>query len=100
MKYTTIFLDIGGVILTNGWDHHSREQAIHQFHLDGEEVNKRHALLFDTYEIGKLSLLDYINYVVFYESRQFSREIFQQFMFDQSKPFSEMLQLIQEIKKH
>ena len=26
-KITCLFLDIGGVLLTNGWDHHARRRA-------------------------------------------------------------------------
>ena len=54
--YTTIFLDIGGVILTNGWDHKLREKAAEVFGIDFVEMNKRHGITFDTYEIGKISL--------------------------------------------
>lgn len=100
MKYTTLFLDIGGVLLTNGWDHQSREKAAQHFDLNEEEMNKRHVLLFDTYEIGKLSLDEYIEGVVFYEPRPFSQEAFKQFMFDQSQAYSVMLQLMKGIKKH
>ena len=27
LKITTLFLDIGGVLLTDGWDHHARKRA-------------------------------------------------------------------------
>ena len=53
---TTLFLDIGGVLLTNGWDHNIRKRAAEKFGLDYEEMNERHHLTFDTYEEGKLSL--------------------------------------------
>ncbi len=52
----TLFLDIGGVLLTNGWDHNSRQKAIEYFKLDGDEMNERHHLTFDTFEEGKLTL--------------------------------------------
>lgn len=96
---TTIFTDIGGVLLTNGWDRGSRRKAIDLFKLDPEETEERHHLTFDTYEVGKLSLEEYMNRVVFYTKRSFSRNDFRQFMFDQSKPFPEMLALLKRIKK-
>lgn len=84
-KITTLFLDIGGVLLTNGWDHNSREKAIKQFKLDGAEVNERHHLTFDTYESGKITLDEYLNRVIFYEKQKFSRDDFREFMFSESK---------------
>ncbi len=97
-EINTLFLDIGGVLLTNGWDRHSREKACDVFHLEYDEMNERHHLTFDTYEEGKLSLDEYLNRTIFYEPRTFSREAFKQFMFDQSQPFPDMLALISSLK--
>lgn len=94
----TLFLDIGGVLLTNGWDHNARALAAEKFGLDYNEMNERHHLTFDTYEEGKLSLDEYLNRVVFYQERSFSREEFKDFMYDQSRPFSEMIELMRAIK--
>ena len=96
---TTLFLDIGGVLLTNGWDHGMRRQAAELFHLDYEEMNERHHLTFDTYEEGKLSLDEYLSRVIFYEKRTFSRDDFRNFMFRQSQPYSETMDLIRNVKK-
>ena len=63
-------------------------------------MNERHHLTFDTYEEGKLSLDEYLKRVVFYQSRQFSPQSFKQFMYDQSKSFPEMIDLIQKLKSH
>ena len=63
----TLFLDIGGVLLTNAWDSHTRTLAAEKFRLNYDEMNERHHLTFDTYEEGKLSLDDYLNRVVFYQ---------------------------------
>ena len=95
---TTLFLDIGGVLLTNGWDHTMRQQAAATFDLDYEEMNERHHLTFDTYEEGKLSLQQYLNRVIFYQDRSFSMETFKEFMFAQSQPYPEMIELIQNLK--
>ena len=95
---TTLFLDIGGVLLTNGWDNNIRKSAADKFSLDYEEMNERHHLTFDTYEEGKLSLDEYLNRVVFFQERSFSREEFKAFMYAQSQPFPEMIELIRGLK--
>jgi putative hydrolase of the HAD superfamily len=95
---TTLFLDIGGVLLTNGWDNNIRKLAADKFGLDFDEMNERHHLTFDTYEEGKLSLDGYLNRVVFYQERSFSREEFKAFMYAQSQPFPEMIELMRGLK--
>ena len=97
-QVTTLFLDIGGVLLTNGWDHNIRLHAAEKFGLNDHEMNERHHLTFDTYEAGKLSLDEYLNRIVFYQKRSFSREDFKKFMYDQSKAFPEMIELIRGLK--
>jgi putative hydrolase of the HAD superfamily len=98
MPITSLFIDLGGVLLTNGWDRHSRELAAQTFHLDRAEMNERHHLTFDTYEVGKLTLDQYLTRVVFYEKRGFTPEEFREFMFAQSKAFPEMVELIRTLK--
>jgi len=95
---TTLFLDIGGVLLTNGWDHNIRTHAADRFGLEYEEMNERHHLTFDTYEEGKLSLDEYLNRVVFYRDRSFSREEFRAYMYAQSQAFPEMIELMCRLK--
>jgi putative hydrolase of the HAD superfamily len=95
---TTLFLDIGGVLLTNGWDHTMRQQAAEKFGLDYEEMNERHHLTFDTYEAGKLSLDEYLDRVVFYRERHFTHEVFKEFMFAQSQPYPQMIKLTESLK--
>ena len=68
---TTLFLDIGGVLLTNGWDRQARQLAAERYQLDYREFDQRHHLTFDTYEEGKLSLDDYLDRVVFFEETRF-----------------------------
>ena len=97
-RVTTLFLDIGNVLLTNGWDRHMRVNAAARFKLDLDEMNERHHLTFDTYEEGKLSLDEYLDRVVFYEKRPFAKEDFKDFMFAQSKPFPGMIDLICRLK--
>jgi putative hydrolase of the HAD superfamily len=95
---TTLFVDIGGVLLTNGWDRAARQRAAGAFELDFDEMNERHHLTFDTYEVGKLSLDEYLDRVVFCRARSFSREAFKTFMFAQSEPYPEMIKLVRDLK--
>ncbi len=97
-QITTLFLDVGGVLLTNGWDHNSRKRAAETFGLNYDEMSERHHLTFDTYEEGKLSLDEYLKRVVFYQERSFSREEFKKFMYAQSKPYPDMIKLIGGLK--
>ena len=93
-----LFVDIGEVLLTNGWDHHARRRAAKFFHLDWKEMQERHALNFETHEAGKLNFKDYLARVIFYEKRPFTRREFQNFLFAQSKPFPKMLSLVRQLK--
>lgn len=94
-----LFLDIGGVLLTNGWDRNARRRAAEQFGLDYEQLNERHHLTFDTYESGKLSLDDYLNRIVFYEPRAYTPADFTAFIMEQSQPFADMIELVCRLKQ-
>ena len=95
---TTLFLDIGGVLLTNGWDHAARQQAAERFHLDVADIEERHHLTYDTYEAGKLSLDEYLQRVIFCQDRPFSMDDFKSFMLSRSQPYPEMIELIRTLK--
>ena len=100
-KIKTLFLDIGGVLLTDGWQTGSRKLAAKAFRLDFSETEERHRMVFDTYEEGKLTLEEYLTWVVFYKKRSFTRTKFRKFMFAQSKPYPEMVELVRQLKaKH
>ena len=96
---TALFLDVGGVLLTNGWDHLARKRAARNFHLNWAEMDERHRLVFETHEEGKLSFEEYLGWVVFYEKRTFTRNQFRDFMFAQSKPYPRMIELIVQLKR-
>lgn len=96
---STLFLDVGGVLLTNGWDRHARARAVTTFDLDEAEMEERHHLTFDTYEEGKLSLEEYLRRVVFYRNRPFTTDQFRAFMFEQSQPHPEMVGLVSRLKE-
>jgi putative hydrolase of the HAD superfamily len=94
----TLFVDLGGVLLTNGWDHHARRRATKHFKLDWAEMEERHGLNFETHEEDKITLKEYLDRVVFYEKRPFTRAEFRRFMFTQSKPYAEMIGLVRNLK--
>ena len=95
---THLFLDIGGVLLTNGWDHHARKRAATSFKLKLAEIEARHHLIFETCEEGKFTLEDYLSLVIFYKKQPFTRTQFRSFMFAQSKPYPKMIELMRRLK--
>jgi putative hydrolase of the HAD superfamily len=98
---TCLFLDIGGVLLDDGWDHHARKRAATKFKMKWAEIEERHHQAFDTYEVGKLSLEEYLDLTVFYQKRPFTRAQFREFIFAQSKPNPQMIKLVRNLKaKH
>jgi putative hydrolase of the HAD superfamily len=87
-----LFWDVGGVLLSNAWDHEERSLAIEHFHLEKDAFESRHQEVLKSFEEGKLSLDDYLGRTIFYELRTFSREEFKRFMFSLSKPKPETLE--------
>ncbi len=96
---TALFLDIGGVLLTNGWGRQVRRVAAEKFQLDFVEMDERHHLSFNSYEDGKLTLDQYLDQVIFHRPRTFSRDEFKAFMYAQSQPYPEMLAFIRAVKQ-
>lgn len=92
-----LFWDVGGVLLSNAWDHEERDLAVERFLLNKTEFESRHKELAPAFEEGKLTLDDYVERVVFCQERTFSREDFKQFMFSLSRPKPQALELAQEL---
>ncbi len=90
-SYKILFSDIGGVLLSNGWGHLSREAAAKKYGLDYHEMDELHNFIFNVYEIGKITLDEYLDTVVFYKARNFSREEFKDFIFQESTQLPDML---------
>jgi putative hydrolase of the HAD superfamily len=86
-EISTIFFDIGGVILTNGWDRDARREAAQAFRLDWEDFQDRHDLSFPAFDAGQITLNQYLDRTLFYRPRSFTREEFTAFMFAQSKEY-------------
>ncbi len=83
---STLFWDVGGVILTDAWDHTQRADALAKFGLDAGEFQARHEMLVSAFERGQLSLDEYLERTVFYRERPFTPQTFQEYMFSLSKP--------------
>jgi putative hydrolase of the HAD superfamily len=98
-EITTLFWDIGGVILTNGWGTGSRRAAAETFHLDWEEFQDRHELSFPAFDSGNISLNEYLNRTLFYRPRPFTREEFTAFMFAQSKEYPESRAVLDRVAR-
>lgn len=87
-----LFFDVGGVLLTNGWDTAARNRAIETFGLDALDFHTRHGMVKTAFETGRLSLDAYIEKTVFHTEREFSRDDFKKVMFAQSRPLGQTLE--------
>jgi putative hydrolase of the HAD superfamily len=95
---TCIFVDIGGVLLSDGWDRYARKRAVSHFKLEAAEIEDRHQVTWNTYQEGKFTLEEYLTRVIFYKKRSFTRAQFRRFMFAQSNPHPEMIDLLARLK--
>jgi len=95
---TTLFVDIGGVLLSNGWGHEFRKMAVKEFHLNQQEMEDRHQQVFETFELDKITMEEYLKLVVFYEQRPFTPAQFKTFMFSCSESDPKMIGLIRQLK--
>ncbi|HEY4903785.1 MAG TPA: HAD family phosphatase [Candidatus Sulfotelmatobacter sp.] len=91
MNVRALFWDVGGVLLTNAWDHTERAAALEHFGLDEKEFHDRHEPLVSSFERGDITLDEYLDQTVFYHARPFTREAFKEFMFSLSQPIPEVL---------
>ncbi|MBA3334229.1 MAG: HAD-IA family hydrolase [Acidobacteria bacterium] len=96
-KITHLFFDLGGVCLTNAWDHISRELAAKQFRYDFESSEIRHKTLFEDFETGKISLDRYLDEVIFYQDREFSKNEFVEFLKTQSAAHQSSLDIVKSL---
>jgi putative hydrolase of the HAD superfamily len=92
-----IFWDVGGVLLSNAWDHKQRAAALEHFHLDEEEFHDRHEMVVSSFERGKITLDEYLDRTIFYRSRPFTPDAFRDYMYSLSQPFPDVLQFAQAL---
>lgn len=99
MDIKVILVDVGGVLLTNGWDTEQRGAACEHFGLDPIDMQKRHEIIFDDFECGRCSFDEYLKVTVFYVERPFTMQQFKEYVFAGSKPYPKAIEHIKELKK-
>lgn len=95
----TLFLDVGGVLLSNGWDRTLRKKAAATFDLDLEEMEERHVMIFDDFEKGKIPFKDYLKHIIFFKWRSFTVDDVKEFIFNAAVALPDMLELVRMIKQ-
>jgi putative hydrolase of the HAD superfamily len=98
-KVTTLFWDLGGVLLSNAWDRTQRDRALAQFKLDKAEFEDRHEMVVSSFERGKITLDQYLDRTIFYRPRTCTKEEFCKYMFSLSEPMPETLEVARGIAK-
>lgn len=98
MSIKVLLVDVGGVLLTNGWDTALRNLTAQHFSIDPKEMQLRHEVIFDDYECGRCSLDEYLSHVVFFKPRSFSVQEFKEFIFSHSKEYPETIARIKALK--
>ena len=82
--FDVILFDVGGVLLTNGWDHKERAAVIQSFQLDLSQFEARHPDANEAWEKDEINAQQYLDETVFYEPRGFSHKEFLDAIFAQS----------------
>ncbi|HEY3989803.1 MAG TPA: HAD family phosphatase [Acidobacteriaceae bacterium] len=80
-----VYWDIGGVLLTNGWDHEERARVLAQFSIPRDEYESRHEEANDRWERGELSDDEFLKQTVFFKERSFTPAEFIRAVREQSK---------------
>lgn len=93
-KISAVFSDVGGVLLTNGWDRSARDKLVEQFGLEGEDFEDRHQRVGAGLDTGQLEIDPYLDRTIFYRPRSFPKQAVREFMFAQSKAIPGSLALV------
>ena len=96
-KITTLLFDLGGVILTNGWDENNRKDGAEYFKLNQDEIERKHTKILEDFEKGNISLNKYVEEVIFYEKRNFSPDDFINFIKSRTKPYKSSIQILEKL---
>lgn len=96
---STLFFDLGGVVLTNGWDRVCRRQVVDLFDLDWEEFADRHEFVVHDFEVGRITLAGYLERTVFYRAREFSIDDFRAAMFAASSELPGSIDLLADLAR-
>ncbi len=95
----TLFFDIGGVILTNGWDTAARKKAAATFGLDYADFQTRHEMLKTAFETGRIGIDTYVKRAVFSQERPFSPDDFKAFMYESSDLLGDTLDWVRVLAR-
>lgn len=98
MRSKVLFTDVGGVLLSNGWDSALRHRAADHFAISLDDMQSRHQMVFEDYERGKLLLAEYLQHVVFYRPRGFTITEFTDYLLNGSIAHFEMIALYRDLK--
>ena len=93
-KISAVFSDVGGVLLTNGFDRGERARAVEQFGLDDADFEGRHQMLSAALETGRLDLDEYLDRTIFYRPRPFRKQAVRDFMYALSEALPDSLALM------
>jgi len=83
--FDVILFDVGGVLLTNGWDHGERAAAAEHFGLNAEELEARNTKVVAAWDRSEIDRNQYLDATVFTEPRSFTHDEFFDFMLSQSR---------------
>jgi len=97
-EVTHLFFDLGGVCLTNAWDHIAREAAAEHFGYDFQASEERHIIIVKKFEIGEATINDYLNETIFFRQRNFSEKQFVEFMESQSKAHPRSFEILEKLR--
>ena len=98
LPFDVILFDVGGVLLTNGWDHCERADVLRKFSLDAAEFEARHPKANDAWEKDAISARDYLDATVFYTPRSFNHDDFLEAVFAESVPLADSaLPVLEEV---
>ena len=99
MKPRYLFSDLGGVLLSNGWDRQLRNRVAEHFQIDAKEMEDRHQLTYDTYERGYLDVETYLRRIIFEQPRPYTWQQVLDYILEQGRPLQETIDLVRELKK-
>lgn len=95
---TTLFFDLGGVCLSNGWDREQRRTVTDQFGIDYDTFDRRHRQVVDALERGQITLDEYLHWTVFYEPRAFTIPEITDTIMRLSTPFNDTLEIVRRLR--
>ncbi|HXQ49396.1 MAG TPA: HAD family phosphatase [Thermoplasmata archaeon] len=98
-RVSLLLWDVGGVLLSNGWDHAGRAAAAERFHLDAEDLERRHDHVAEAFETGRLDLAQYLATTVFNIPRPFTPDDVRAFIRARSVPYEAALACARSLRK-